>query len=157
MPVLTRLVPSPLAVDIRPGALDGLTSLLADQRISAAGRIAIAVSEGSGRALRERLTEGLPDADWFPVAGGSVDAALKLADELRSDTYDTLVGIGGGKIIDVAKFAAARVGLPMVAAATNLAHDGICSPVATLDNDAGRGSYGVPPPIALLVDLDVVR
>ena len=25
-----------------------------------------------------------------------------------------------------------------------LSHDGLCSPVATLDNDAGRGSYGVP-------------
>ena len=27
-------------------------------------------------------------------------------------------------------------------------HDGICSPVSTLDNDNGRGSYGVPTPIA---------
>ncbi|MYQ47469.1 iron-containing alcohol dehydrogenase, partial [Streptomyces sp. SID4985] len=26
-----------------------------------------------------------------------------------------------------------------------------------LDNDAGRGSYGVPTPIALLIDLDVIR
>lgn len=67
------------------------------------------------------------------------------------------MGLGGGKIIDVAKYAAARVGLPMVAVATNLSHDGICSPVATLDNDNGRGSYGVPTPIALVIDLDVVR
>ncbi|MYU47879.1 iron-containing alcohol dehydrogenase, partial [Streptomyces sp. SID7803] len=44
----------------------------------------------------------------------------------------------------VAKYAAARVGLPLVSVATNLAHDGLCSPVATLDNDNGRGSYGVP-------------
>jgi glycerol-1-phosphate dehydrogenase [NAD(P)+] len=41
--------------------------------------------------------------------------------------------------------------------ATNLAHDGICSPVSTLDNDAGRGSYGVPSPIGIIVDLDVIR
>jgi glycerol-1-phosphate dehydrogenase [NAD(P)+] len=40
---------------------------------------------------------------------------------------------------------------------TNLAHDGLCSPVATLDNDAGRGSYGVPNPIAVVIDLDVIR
>jgi glycerol-1-phosphate dehydrogenase [NAD(P)+] len=67
------------------------------------------------------------------------------------------VGLGGGKIIDCAKFAAARVGLPLVAVATNLSHDGLCSPVATLDNDAGRGSYGVPNPIAVVIDLDVIR
>lgn len=49
------------------------------------------------------------------------------------------------------------MGLPLVAVATNLAHDGLCSPVATLDNDAGRGSYGVPNPIAVVIDLDVIR
>jgi glycerol-1-phosphate dehydrogenase [NAD(P)+] len=68
-----------------------------------------------------------------------------------------VVGLGGGKIIDVAKYAAARVGLPMVAVATNLAHDGLCSPVSTLDNDNGRGSYGVPGPIGVVIDLDVIR
>ncbi|OEV21075.1 dehydrogenase, partial [Streptomyces nanshensis] len=51
----------------------------------------------------------------------------------------------------------ARIGLPLVAVATNLSHDGLCSPVATLDNDAGRGSYGVPNPIAVVIDLDVIR
>ena len=76
---------------------------------------------------------------------------------MRGGHYDVLVGMGGGKIIDAAKYAAARVGLPVVAVATNLAHDGICSPVSTLDNDAGRGSYGVPGPIGIVVDLDVSR
>ncbi|WP_217577018.1 iron-containing alcohol dehydrogenase, partial [Streptomyces sp. GbtcB7] len=47
--------------------------------------------------------------------------------------------------------------LPLVAVPTNLAHDGLCSPVAPLDNDAGRGSYGVPNPIAVVIALDVIR
>ncbi|MEY9968217.1 glycerol-1-phosphate dehydrogenase [NAD(P)+] [Streptacidiphilus sp. MAP12-16] len=157
MPVLTRLVPSPLVVDIRAGALNDLGVILADQRISASGRLAVAVSGGSGAALRERLTPQLPGADWYSVAGGTLDSAVKLADQMRSGHYDAVVGLGGGKIIDAAKYAAARVGLPMVAVATNLAHDGICSPVSTLDNDAGRGSYGVPSPIGIIIDLEVIR
>ncbi|MFJ2114236.1 MULTISPECIES: iron-containing alcohol dehydrogenase family protein [unclassified Streptomyces] len=157
MPVLTRLIPSPVVVDIRPGALDGLAELLADQRISGSGRLAVAVSGGSGRVLRERLAPVLPDADWYDVADGTIDSAVRLADEIKGKRYDAVVGLGGGKIIDVAKYAAARVGLPMVAVATNLSHDGICSPVSILDNDNGRGSYGVPTPIAMVVDLDVIR
>ncbi|WP_034087405.1 iron-containing alcohol dehydrogenase family protein [Streptacidiphilus albus] len=157
MPVLTRLVPSPLVVDIRAGALDDLQSVLADQRISASGRIAVAVSAGSGAALRERLAPQMPGADWYAVPDGTLDSAVRLAEEMRSGHYDALVGLGGGKIIDAAKYAGARVGLPVVAVATNLAHDGLCSPVSTLDNDAGRGSYGVPSPIGLIVDLDVIR
>ncbi|SEG17270.1 glycerol-1-phosphate dehydrogenase [NAD(P)+] [Actinacidiphila yanglinensis] len=157
MPVLTRLIPSPVVVDIRGGALADLSRLLADQRISTSGKIAIAVSDGSGARLRERLAPELPGAAWFPVAGGTIDAAVKLADAMRGERYDAVVALGGGKIIDATKYAAARVGLPMVAVATNLSHDGICSPVSTLDNDNGRGSYGVPGPIAVVIDLDVIR
>lgn len=157
MPVLTRLVPSPLFVEIRPGALDALGGILADQRLSASGRIAVAISNGSGSAMRRRLEPALPGADWYNVGDGSLDSAVRLAEAMRGGHYDAIVGLGGGKIIDAAKYAAARVGLPLVAVATNLAHDGICSPVSTLDNDAGRGSYGVPSPIGIVVDLDVIR
>ncbi|MBW1595972.1 iron-containing alcohol dehydrogenase family protein [Streptomyces sp. JJ38] len=157
MPVLTRLIPSPVVVDIRRGAIDDLGCVLADERIAASGKLAVAISGGSGAALRERLSPALPGASWYEVGGGTLDDAVQLADAMKSGRYDAVVGLGGGKIIDCAKFAAARVGLPLVAVATNLSHDGLCSPVATLDNDAGRGSYGVPNPIAVVIDLDVVR
>ncbi|MFJ9906676.1 iron-containing alcohol dehydrogenase family protein [Streptomyces sp. NPDC101152] len=157
MPVLTRLIPSPVVVDIRAGALDDLACVLADERISHSGRLAVAVSGGSGARLRERLEPSLPGATWYEVGGGTLDDAIRLAGEMKAGHYDAVVGLGGGKIIDCAKFAAARIGLPLVAVPTNLAHDGLCSPVATLDNDAGRGSYGVPNPIAAVIDLDVIR
>ncbi|MER6334830.1 iron-containing alcohol dehydrogenase family protein [Streptomyces sp. NPDC014983] len=157
MPLLTRLIPSPVVVDIRPGALDDLAGVLADERISQSGRLAVAVSGGSGAQLRERLAPSLPGASWYEVGGGTLDDAVRLAGEMKSGHYDAVVGLGGGKIIDCAKFAAARIGLPLVAVPTNLAHDGLCSPVATLDNDAGRGSYGVPNPIAVVIDLDIIR
>ncbi|GAA2475009.1 iron-containing alcohol dehydrogenase family protein [Streptomyces sp. NPDC059506] len=157
MPVLTRLIPSPVVVDIRAGALEDLGAVLADQRISASGKLAVAISGGSGAVLRERLAPALPGAQWYEVGGGTLDDAIKLADAMKSGHFDAVVGLGGGKIIDCAKFAAARIGLPLVAVATNLSHDGLCSPVATLDNDAGRGSYGVPNPIAVVIDLDVIR
>ncbi|MEU9478182.1 iron-containing alcohol dehydrogenase family protein [Streptomyces sp. NPDC048191] len=157
MPLLTRLIPSPVVVDIRPGALDDLACVLADERIAQSGRLAVAVSGGSGARLRERIAPSLPGASWYEVGGGTLDDAIRLAGEMKSGHYDAVVGLGGGKIIDCAKFAAARIGLPLVAVPTNLAHDGLCSPVATLDNDAGRGSYGVPNPIAVVIDLDVIR
>ncbi|GGW23642.1 iron-containing alcohol dehydrogenase family protein [Streptomyces xantholiticus] len=157
MPVLTRLIPSPVVVDIRAGALDDLAGILADQRISSSGRLAFAISGGSGQKLREKVAPALTGADWYEVCDGTIDSAVKLADDMKGNRYDAVVGLGGGKIIDVAKYAAARVGLPLVAVATNLAHDGLCSPISILDNDNGRGSYGVPSPIAMVIDLDVVR
>ncbi|SFF68276.1 glycerol-1-phosphate dehydrogenase [NAD(P)+] [Actinopolymorpha cephalotaxi] len=157
MPLLARMIPTPVVVDVRRGAIADLADLLADQRISAAGRVAIAVGPRSGEALAAQVRPYLSEADFFPVTDGTVDAAQDLAARVRGGSYDAIVGIGGGKVLDATKFAATRVGLPMVAVATNLAHDGIGSPVSILDNDAGRGSYGVAAPLAVVVDLDVVR
>ncbi|TDO51310.1 glycerol-1-phosphate dehydrogenase [NAD(P)+] [Kribbella sp. VKM Ac-2527] len=156
MPLLARFVTAPLVVDVRRGALAELAKILADQRISTSGRVAIAVGSTYGPIVQHTFEHDLVDADWFTVEGGTINTAIKLVEQVRKNRYDAVVGIGGGTVLDVTKFAAARLGLPMVAVATNLAHDGIGSPISTLDNDAGRGSYGVPAPIAVLVDLDLV-
>lgn len=156
MPLLARMVPTPLVIDVRRGALDSLVDLLADQRISTGGRVAVVVGGTSGEAFRARLSPVLPQADWFVAAECSLDVATSIANELHGSSYDAVIGIGGGKVLDTAKFVAARIGLPMVAVATNLAHDGVASPVSILDNEGGRGSYGVPLPIAVVVDLDQV-
>ena len=87
----------------------------------------------------------------------TVDTAVGLGKQLRSDAYEAVAGIGGGKTIDVTKFAAHMAGIPMVAVATNLSHDGIASPVSSLEHESGKGSYGVVPPVAVIVDLDRVR
>ena len=65
--------------------------------------------------------------------------------------------MGGGRTLDVAKYAASLVGLPMVSVATSLAHDGIASPVASLEHEGRKESYGVTVPVAVVVDLDYVR
>ena len=44
----------------------------------------------------------------------------------------------------------------MVAVATSLAHDGIASPVSTLERNGAYPSYGVHIPIAVIVDLALV-
>lgn len=160
MAVLSRLIQAPAVVRVGSGVSTELPAILADHRISGSGTFAAAISEGSGAGLREQLSRNLPDdVGWFTVGRASLDDAVDLADRIRSAAtpYDTLVAVGGGKVIDVAKYAAARLGMPLVAVATNLAHDGLCSPVATLANDAGSGSYGVPSPIGILIDLDLVR
>jgi len=156
MPPLARFVTAPLAVEVRRAALAELAKLLPDQRLSTSGRVAIAVGSTYGPIVQHTFEHDLVDADWFTVQGGTINTAIKLVEQIRKHRYDAVVGIGGGTVLDVTKFAAARLGLPMVAVATNLAHDGIGSPISTLDNDAGRGSYGVPAPIAVLVDLDLV-
>jgi glycerol-1-phosphate dehydrogenase [NAD(P)+] len=158
VPLLTRMVGMPLAVEVRPGAVDALGPLLSDRRISSGGQVAVVVGTGLGEEIAGKLAGQLPDAEIRHVDGGSVETAMELAKELRSGFYDAIVGIGGGRTLDTAKYAASLSGLPLVAVATSLAHDGIASPVSSLYEENGRKtSLGVMMPIAVVVDLDYVR
>jgi glycerol-1-phosphate dehydrogenase [NAD(P)+] len=158
VPLLTRMVATPMSVDIGPGAVRELGPLLADRRISTGGRVAVVVGPGLGQEVAELCSPQLGGGEFWPVQSGSLQAAIELGKRLRHGFYDALVGIGGGRTLDVAKYAATLTGLPLVAVATSLAHDGISSPVASLeDEDARKGSHGVQMPIAVVVDLDFVR
>ncbi len=157
MPLLARMVACPLTVEIRSGAVKGLAELLNDSRISSQGHVAVVVGPGQGERVVTDIGPALQNADVYPVEGGTREAAAELADSLSTGSYDAVVGIGGGRTLDVAKYAASLTGLPMVSVATNLAHDGIASPVASLEYDGHKGSYGVHLPIAVFVDLDYVR
>ena len=89
-------------------------AILADGRISSGGDVAVVVGPGQGAQIAELIRPSLRSADVFTVAGGTLDAADELGGKLRARSYDAVVGIGGGKTIDVAKYAATRRGLPMV-------------------------------------------
>jgi glycerol-1-phosphate dehydrogenase [NAD(P)+] len=157
MPLLTRMVGTPLTIDIRPGATEGLGALLADRRISSGGHVALAVGPGLGEEIVDAARPNLANADVWMVRGGTLEAALGLGKRLRSGFYDALVAVGGGRTLDVAKHAAGLSGLPLVAVATNLAHDGIASPVSSLLDAGRKHSFGVTMPVAVIVDLDYVR
>lgn len=156
MPLLTRTVNTPLTIEISAGAVRRLGPLLADGRISAGGKVAVVLGPGMSAELSGTVASALPSAEVLTIAAGTFDAATALAERLRGNPYDAVVGIGGGKVIDTVKYAATLQGMPMVAVATSLAHDGVASPVSTLDRHGLPISYGVHVPMAVVVDLDLV-
>ena len=156
MPLLARTVATPLTIEIRPAAIRNLPAILSDGRITASGKVAVAVGTGLGSEISELASRVFPESELFQVQGGSLDSAQELREFLRKHPSEAMVGIGGGGTIDVGKYAASMAGIPFVAVATNLAHDGIASPVATLQASGHKVSYGVHIPIAVVVDLDFV-
>src|SRR5215472_12091038 len=118
---LSRILTAPLVVDVRRGAVADLGALLADQRIATEGRVAVAVGPSQGDSvLADLAPEHLRSAEVFRVEDGTVDSAVSLGKRLRAEAYEAVAGIGGGRTLDVTKFAAHMAGVPMVAVATNL-------------------------------------
>lgn len=69
---------------------------------------------------------------------------------------DVLLGVGGGTVIDVTKLASHRTDRPFVSVPTSAAHDGICSPRASIKSDQGSSSKAAHPPIAVVADTAIV-
>ncbi|HZM66517.1 MAG TPA: iron-containing alcohol dehydrogenase family protein [Nakamurella sp.] len=156
MPILSRLVPAPLIMDIRRGALSDLPATLSDGRLAVSGRLLVITSGGAGTEIARPLREFLPSADFFESCPTTFTAMTMFIEQVRSRSYEAVIGLGGGRVLDAAKYIATRLGVPIAVVPTTLAHDGIASPVSILANEFGRGSYGVAAPLAAIIDLDVV-
>jgi glycerol-1-phosphate dehydrogenase [NAD(P)+] len=109
------------------------------------------------KKFEARLKKAAPNADFYISPGNSLDDAKALAENLKPKKYDAIVGVGGGRVIDLCKYAATLLEIPMISVATNLAHDGVASPVSILENNGGRGSFGVNAPLAVVIDLDAIK
>lgn len=88
-----------------------------------------------------------------PIAKAGQQWASDLGSRARRAGADAIVAVGGGRCLDVAKLAAARAGLTVVAVPTQLSHDGICSPVAVVPNDTVGESVGAIAPRAVFLSI----
>lgn len=105
MPLLARTILSPLTIEVSNGAVDRLSEIVLDSRISG-GQVAVAVGPGIGPQLTERIHTALPSATVLQIEAGTFEDANALADRLGSRSYDAVVGIGGGRVLDTVKYAA---------------------------------------------------
>jgi glycerol-1-phosphate dehydrogenase [NAD(P)+] len=67
-----------------------------------------------------------------------------------------VLGIGGGRSIDTAKYAAHLAGKPWVAFPTILSHDGVVSSRAVLEENGSKISVDAEEPSAIIADLGII-
>ena len=84
----------------------------------------------------------------------TVKSVKKLAEKRR---IDFLLGVGGGKCIDVAKLASFYAGRPFVSVPTAASHDGIASSRASIKGGKKPTSIEAQTPIAVIADTLVIK
>ncbi|MFH0949271.1 MAG: iron-containing alcohol dehydrogenase [Candidatus Aenigmatarchaeota archaeon] len=71
--------------------------------------------------------------------------------------YNFVIGFGGGKAIDAAKYAAFLAKKKWVAFPTILSHDGVISSRAIINENGKKYSVDAVNPIAILADLNIIK
>jgi glycerol-1-phosphate dehydrogenase [NAD(P)+] len=90
-----------------------------------------------------------------------IKADKRAADELRQaverDGHDLILGVGGGRVLDTAKYVASRAALNYVAVPTVISSDALASPISILFSEGASHSYSATPPMGILIDRQTIR
>lgn len=148
----------PAHVRVKEGALDRLGLYLSRSNHP---RVALFVSHGLAAPLQDRLkrslaAHGIEVASWIEISDNDLELAARLFIDLPRGTA-AIVGAGGGKALDMAKYVAFLARLPYFAVPTSLSNDGFCSPQASLTVRDQRRSLAAAMPRAVVIDTGVCR
>ncbi|HWR05137.1 MAG TPA: iron-containing alcohol dehydrogenase family protein [Humidesulfovibrio sp.] len=151
-----RQISVPGLVRIKPGALGRLGLYL---RRGGHARVLVLAGQGLpesviATAKAGLAAEGVEAAGWVEVADNSFEIATAAFAELPHK-LTAIVGLGGGKALDMAKYLAFLARLPYFAVPTSLSNDGFCSPQASLTIGGKRRSLAAALPQGIVVDVDV--
>lgn len=75
---------------------------------------------------------------------------------IRESNINIVLGVGGGKVIDVAKVSATNLSIPFISVPTAGSHDGIVSPRASIKKPMIPHSIPAKPPIAIIADTEII-
>jgi glycerol-1-phosphate dehydrogenase [NAD(P)+] len=110
--------------------------------------------------ISKRIIQSLESVGYtlhFYIVKESKFRYVKETMNLIGDTKpEALLGIGGGKVIDVAKLAASNHQLPFLSIPTAASHDGISSPRAHIKDLEQPTSIETQAPLAIIADLDII-
>jgi glycerol-1-phosphate dehydrogenase [NAD(P)+] len=121
--------------------------------------VVLLLSNDLHSSLIERLEEGLRREgitvlQKLPVQTASFEQAREIFPALPARTR-AIIGFGGGKALDVAKYVSFLTRLPYIAVPTSLSNDGFCSPQSSLTLEGRRKSLPSAMPFGVVIDTGV--
>lgn len=107
--------------------------------------------------LNELRTD-FSDAEIMIVKDASFDEAVTIGKKLCVEDITVVVGFGGGRVLDTAKYAAHVSKSVYICLPTSLSNDSLASPFSVLGSvGVNRKTFSCKIPAAIVVDTDVIR
>ncbi|HMC99510.1 MAG TPA: iron-containing alcohol dehydrogenase, partial [Ferruginibacter sp.] len=156
--MLARGVGVPHFFHIRYGAIEGINNILEKEGITLSKTLIVSGSKFT-RTTADKLETVINGSKCREYVDGNDLASIKkVEDAIAIQEPSLVIGVGGGKVLDVTKFSCLRTDKPFIAMPTVLSNDGISSPISVIaSNGQSIKSTGARPPIGIIVDLGIVK
>lgn len=90
-----------------------------------------------------------------------IDNTLEKIEELHTlvqqKKYDLIIAVGGGKVLDSAKYLSTLADLNFISIPTLFSTDAIASPISILEKNNVEKGFSSRIPMAIIIDLDVIQ
>jgi glycerol-1-phosphate dehydrogenase [NAD(P)+] len=108
------------------------------------------------RLIEGNFLENNIKYQWIIAGDASFQSVKNIEKELHNEKIEMIVGIGGGRCIDIGKMTANNLKKPFISIPTSASHDGISSPFVSLRGGNKPYSIKVETPIGIIADLNII-
>lgn len=148
----------PTLLKIEAGALEKIGSYLQRNNI---GKVVLYFGNGLIDMFGERVLSSLHDAgvevlEYCELDTVNIDDIIRIAFALPNST-EAVIGLGGGKVIDAAKYMGFLRNLPFISVPTSSSSDGFSSASASLIVNGRRTSVPARLAYGIIVDTEVIK
>lgn len=148
----------PALLKVEKGALGRIGTFLKDSGLN---KVVIFFGNGLIDMFGSTVMESLREAEIEVLEYQELDSVrlediTSLAFSLPNKTQ-AIIGIGGGKVIDAAKYSSFLRNLPFISIPTSASSDGFSSASASLLIDGRRNSVPAKMAYGIIVDIDVIK
>lgn len=152
----SRVIQMPREVHIGPGVIQETGEICDSLRLNK--KMLIVTGHNTYDIGAKFAIDSLQDKDYdvevIKVDEASFDTVSEVEDLIDEKT--SVIGVGGGTVIDVAKLASSNCGVYFISMPTTASHDGIVSPLASIKNSNSSTSKKAQAPIAVIGDSDII-
>ena len=93
---------------------------------------------------------------WHTAISNEIKLINEIQKNVKKDHSDLIIGIGGGRSVDIAKMVSFNLKKPFASLPTAASHDGIASPFVSVRGDKPH-SIVATAPLGVFVDIDIIR
>ncbi|MBN1390972.1 MAG: NAD(P)-dependent glycerol-1-phosphate dehydrogenase [Candidatus Thermoplasmatota archaeon] len=112
--------------------------------------------EIAGKAVEASLSDSGYETDIIRIEGAT-DRSVEIVNEyVEEHGKYFILGVGGGRPIDVAKYVATIRGLDFISVPTAASHDGIASSRSSIEMDGRKRSIKAVAPLGVIADLSII-
>src|SRR6056297_802619 len=144
----------PRNVVVGHGVVDEIGETITDLHLT--GEPLIITSPTPNELAGDRVRAQVPESSTIIVETASFESIERVIETAQAEEADYLIGLGGGKPIDIAKMAADEINCGLVSVPTAASHDGIVSGRPSIPEGDTRHSVAADPPLAVVADTEIL-